>query len=133
MNYVNDGEFNDKNTSVFGHSRLDRSMFGSLKNALNKSWCKNKDNQNIYVSTENYNYIFKVFSVYTIKTENYYLKHYFTSDEEYQDFLNTLISRSIYNFDNNPTINDNIITLSTCRKNNEKTVMHAKLIKKEEK
>ena len=42
-----------------------------------------------------------------------------------------LVDRSSYNFNTNVSENDNVLTLSTCYNNNEKVVLHAKLIKKE--
>ena len=40
-------------------------------------------------------------------------------------------NRSSHNFNTNVTSTDIILTLSTCYNNNEKMVVHAKLIKKE--
>jgi len=40
-------------------------------------------------------------------------------------------NRSIYNFNIDIDKNDKILTLSTCYKKTQKTVVHAKLIKKE--
>ncbi len=53
------------------------------------------------------------------------------NNESFIDFGNMLLERSIHNF--NTTINENdiFLTLSTCYNENEKMVMHAKLIKKE--
>ena len=41
--YRNDG-FNDKNTIIYAHSRLDKTMFGSLKNTLKQEWINDKEN-----------------------------------------------------------------------------------------
>lgn len=128
MDYRNTN-FKDKNTIIYGHSRLDRSMFGSLKNILTKSWYTNKDNHIIYVSTPTENSLWQVFSTYSIETENYYLTTNFSSNNEYEKFLTTLTNRSIYNYNATPNINDKILTLSTCHNKTEKIVLHAKLIK----
>ena len=49
-------------------------------------------------------------------------------------FLNTLKNRSAYNFYTSINKDDKILTLSTCYNNdNERVVLHAKLIKKETK
>ena len=51
----------------------------------------------------------------------------FKNDEDYEKFLNTIKNRSIKNFDLTLTINDKIITLSTCANNNKyRIVLHAK-------
>lgn len=44
-----------------------------------------------------------------------------------------LTNRSVYNFNTSISPNDKIITLSTCYDDNIKSVIHAKLIKKEDK
>ena len=35
---------NDKNTIIYGHGRVNKTMFGSLKNILDNNWLTNKDN-----------------------------------------------------------------------------------------
>ena len=55
----------------------------------------------------------------------------FHSNEEFTNFINKLINRSMYNFGAKVQEDDKIITLSTCYSNNEKMVIHAKLIKRE--
>ena len=117
----------DKNIVIYGHNMRDESMFGSLKNILNKEWYNNAENNNITFLTEKENYIYKVFSIYKIESEDYYIKTEFKNDEDYEKFLNTIKNRSIKNFDINLNINDKIITLSTCANNNKyRIVLHAK-------
>ena len=117
----------DKNIVIYGHNMRDESMFGSLKNILNEEWYNNAENKNITFLTEKENYIYKVFSIYKIESEDYYIKTNFKNDEDYEKFLNTIKNRSIKNFDINLNINDKIITLSTCANNNKyRIVLHAK-------
>lgn len=131
LDYRNDINNLGKNNIIYAHSRLDKTMFGSLKNILSNNWYKNTDNHIIKLSTEKENTLWQVFSVYHIKTENYYITTDFKDDNEFQNFIDTISSRSKLKFDANVDINDTILTLSTCRNNNEKVVLHAKLIKKE--
>ena len=105
-------------------------MFGSLSKVLKSSWYDNKDNHIIRVSIESENTLWQIFSVYKIKTENYYITTYFDSDDEYLEFLNTISSRSLYDFNTKLNKDDKILTLSTCYSDTERTVVHAKLIKK---
>ncbi len=123
----------DKNTIIYGHGRLNNTMFGSLKNITNSSWYNNKDNYIIKFSTPTENTLWQVFSVYTIKAESYYLQTTFTSDTEYNTFLQTLKGRSVKDFSATVNSYDKIITLSTCKDvaGTERVVMHAKLIKSE--
>ncbi len=119
----------DKNTIIYGHGRLDNTMFGSLRNTLSEDWLNNKDNHIIKISTIYNNSLWEVFSVYHIPTTSDYLNISFIDDNEYKLFLNMLLNRSIYNFNTNVDVNDKILTLSTCYNDKDKIVVHAKLIK----
>ena len=131
LDYRNDINNLSKNNIIYAHSRLDKTMFGSLKNILKSNWYNDTDNHIIKLSTETENTLWQVFSVYHIKTENYYITTDFKNDEEFQKFINTISSRSKLKFDATVDVNDTILTLSTCYKTDEKVVLHAKLIKKE--
>ena len=105
-------------------------MFGSLNNLLDKKILNSKDSHYIKISTEKKIMIFKIFSVYTIPKESYYIKTYFSSNKYFKEFLETIMKRSIYNFKVNLNTNDKILTLSTCKDNfGKRVVVHAKLIK----
>ena len=119
----------NKNTIIYAHSRLDKTMFGSLRSLLNKSWLNNTNNHVIKISTLKENSLWQVFSVYHIKTTSDYIQTDFSSDMEYQEFLNKITNRSSYNFNTTISSKDNILTLSTCYNDTEKMVVHAKLIK----
>ena len=123
-----------RNTVVYGHGRVDQVMFGSLDNVLKKSWYTNPDNHIIKVSTPTHNTLWQVFAVYTIPAESYYLRHNFENDEDYLTFLETIQSRSKYDFNVDLDENDKILTLSTCLDyNGNRIVLHAKLVKSVEK
>ena len=106
-------------------------MFGSLKNILTSSWIKNTDNYVVKLSTEYENTLWQVFSVYRIPTTSDYVKISFSSDDEYSNFINLIKNRSQHNFNTNVEVSDRILTLSTCYNNDDKVVLHAKLIKRE--
>lgn len=133
MDYRNNSQEFDKNTIIYGHGRSNTSMFGTLKNILKSSWFKDSNNYVIKLATEQENSLWEVFSVYKIPTTSDYLQIKFSSDEEFQNFANKLIERSAYNFNTPVNSTDKIITLSTCWNNEEKVVMHAKLIKTQKK
>lgn len=130
LDYRNSKDLNNKNTILYAHSRLDKTMFGSLSRVLKSSWYNNKDNHIIRLSTDTENTLWQIFSVYKIPEESYYITTNFNSNEEYTKFLNTIKQRSIHNFNTNLDTNDKILTLSTCYSDTERTVVHAKLIKR---
>ena len=106
-------------------------MFGSLKNILKSGWLNNSDNYIVKLSTETENTLWQVFSIYHIPTTNDYIKINFNSNEDFNEWTTVLINRSAYNFNTNVNESDKVLTLSTCYNNDEKVVLHAKLIKKE--
>lgn len=130
MDFRNQADFSGKNTILYAHSRLDKTMFGSLSKVLKADWYKNKDNHIIRISTPTENTVWQIFSVYKIKEETYYITTDFVKEEDYLNFLNTLQSRSIFDFPTSLNKNDHILTLSTCYSDTERTVVHAKMIKR---
>ena len=83
----------------------DNSMFGSLKNILNEEWYNNDENYIIDFITGNEEQKYKVFSVYKIEKEDYY--------------IDTLKDRNIKDFNVEVSAEDSILTLSTCAENNK--------------
>lgn len=128
LDYRNNINLKNKNSIIYGHARKDKTMFGTLKYVLKKEWYKNKENQIININIKNKKYKYKIFSIYTIKKENYYLQTEFKEDKEYKNFLNILKGRSIYNFKVDTKKINYILTLSTCYKDDKRVVVHAKLV-----
>lgn len=133
LDYRNNKNLTDKNNIIYGHHRVNNTMFTSLLNTLNQSWYTNKDNHIIRISLENENSLWQIISVYKIPTESYYITTKFNNDNEFITFLDTISKRSIYNFNYNVNKDDIILTLSTCYDDNTRVVVHAKLIKIEKK
>ena len=127
--YRNKFDGSDKNIVIFGHNIKDGTMFGTLKNVLTKEWFNDESNHIITLVTEESENLYQVFSTYTIEPEDYYITTNFNSDLEYQKFLTTIKSRSIYNYNIDVNTSDSILTLSTCTANGTKRVaVHAKKI-----
>ncbi len=129
--YRNKLDGSDKNIIIYGHNMKNDSMFGTLKNILTKEWYTNEDNYLITLYTEDKELVYQVFSVYSIKAEDYYIETKF-DNKTYPKFLETLKKRSIYNFNIDLTDTSQILTLSTCNDTGSKRiVLHAKLIKEQ--
>lgn len=133
LDYRNNINQMNKNTIIYGHGRLDKTMFGSLKNIFKSDWLNDQNNYVIFISTEKENTMWQVFSTYRIKTTSDYLRINFQNDNDYQNFLDMITKRSEHNFNTPINTNDNILTLSTCYNNEKKVVLHAKLIKYQKK
>ena len=129
LDYRNNMDNLSKNTIIYAHGLVNNQMFGSLRKILKSSWYNNKNNHIIKLSTPTSNQLWQVFSTYTIEPEDYYITTSFSSDEEFQEFINTIKSRSVYDYGTEINTNDNILTLSSCYSDTKRMVLHAKLIK----
>lgn len=129
MDYRNNPSMENYNTIFYGHNLINNTAFGGLANLFTDSWFK-KSNHKIIIKTPEHKYIYEVFSIYYSDPEIYYLTTNFYSNDDYLEFLNTIKSRSKYNFDSDLSAKDRIITLSTCSDDNlGRKVVHAKLTK----
>lgn len=128
MDYRNDPNMSDYNTIFYGHNLLNKTAFGSISNIFTENWV-NSSNKSIVFITEEKTYYYTIFSAYSTAPEVYYLQNVFYGKDEYQNFLNTISSRNILAIDNSVSVNDRIITLSTCRDGSSgRSVIHAKLV-----
>ena len=124
--YRNKLDGTDKNIVIYGHNMLNGSMFSTLSNVLEREWFEDIGNRFITFTTENESAIYQVFSVYQTQDNDYYTTTNFT-DEEFEQYLNTVLENSIYGFDTNVKITDQILTLITCgRSNSNRILVHAK-------
>lgn len=121
----------DKNTIIYGHSMINKTMFGTLRDILTTKWQSNPDNYIVKLSTEHENTLWQVFSIYHIPTTNDYIKTDFKYNQEFKIFAEKLKERSVLDFHTDIQETDRILTLSTCYKKVERIVLHAKLIKRE--
>ncbi len=124
--YRNDIDDLVSNNIIYGHGRVDGSMFGSLRDLINKDGSEKL----VYISTPYNNYIFKVFSIYRIMNTNDYLYTGYDNNEKFLSFIDLIKNRSLVKYDDleiEPS--DKILTLATCYDTREKFVIHAKMIK----
>ena len=124
--YRNDIDDLVSNNIIYGHGRVDGSMFGSLRDLINKDGSEKL----VYISTPYNNYIFQVFSIYRIMNTNDYLYTGYDNNEKSLSFIDLIKNRSLVKYDDleiEPS--DKILTLATCYDTREKFVIHAKMIK----
>ncbi|MBE6148005.1 MAG: class B sortase [Firmicutes bacterium] len=129
LDYENHPDQVDDNTIIYGHNRfVNGVMFGTLNKALYRDWYTNPENQIIRYDTMYGSYKYKIFSIYTVVTTTDYLTTNFLSDEAKKNFLNTIKSRSIYDFGVELDLDSKVITLSTCQSDTTRLVVHGVLI-----
>ena len=118
----------DKNTIIYAHNLTNKTMFGSLTETLKPYWYTNPNNRYIKISTPNSNTIWTIFSIYKTTPTIDYIKTNFTNTN-YQEWLNAMKSKSIYDFGITPTESDKILTLSTCDDTGtQRIVIQAKMV-----
>ena len=128
LDYRNKSDDLDRNTIVYGHNRWNESMFGTLKNALESSWCDNKDNRFINFSTISHKYVAEIFSVYKIDVNTLEVPNDFSTEDEYDKYLDSIKNLSYYKFNTTVSTDDKILTLYTCDNNSAyRVIVHAKL------
>ncbi len=127
LDYRNAPDFSDKNTILYGHNIVSGLMFADCSKIYNGALGNDVD---IYIYRKDYRMLtYKVFSTYVVSPEMYYLTPNFSSNEAYTEFLNTITSRSVRNFNQTVGVDDTIITLSTCTSDSKgRIVVHAKLV-----
>ena len=131
LDYRNNIKHINKNTILYFPSETNQIMFEPLKNTLDKKWLNNSNNHLIKLSTEYENTLWKIVSIYHIKNTNDYLKISFNTNDEFINYSEMILNRSLYNFKTPISINDKLLTISTYYNKDEKLVLHAKLIKYE--
>lgn len=130
LDYRNNIDNLSKNTILYAHGLVNNQMFGSMRRVVKQSWYNNKNNRIITIVTPRGNQKWQVFSTYTIEPESYYITTSFKDNDEFNNFINTLKQRSVYNYGVEVNASDKILTLSSCYDDKKRMVLHAKLISK---
>ena len=127
--YRNKFDGTDKNIVIYGHSMKDESMFGSVYKLFDTNWLSNSNNLDIVFNTPDGDMKYRIFSMYKIEVEDYYITTEFNGDDEFGNFIRTLKSRSDRYINVDVSKDDYILTLSTCTSdNNKRIVVHAKRV-----
>lgn len=130
MDYRNDDKELKKNTIIYGHNMYYSGiMFGTLHKTANKSWYTNEENLTISFNTIYETMNWRIFSIYKVNKTSDYIKTDFATENDFQEYIKLIQDRSINDFKVEVTTNDKILTLSTCTGDNQRFVVHAKLIK----
>lgn len=131
MDYRNDVSDIGRHTILYGHVMRNGTMFGELAQFAQQAYADG--HRKISFSTLYKNYELLVFAAYETTTDFYYIETNFADDEAFSNFLVDIRSRSDINMPVNVLATDKIVTLSTCTtslEENERFVVHAKLVEK---
>ena len=123
----NNADFSDQNSFLYGHSMVNRTMFGSLHFYKNAGYY---DNHKIgWLLTPDTNYLVQWFAGYNTEVgSDAYLIHYH-DDDHFHNMLRKYKSLSAFSSEHNVEKATNILTLSTCAgENPARFVLHGRLI-----
>lgn len=130
MDYRNNEKELKKNTIIYGHNMYYSGiMFGTLHKTANKNWYTNEENLIISFNTMYETMNWRIFSIYKVNKTSDYIKTEFATDEDFEEYIKLIKGRSINDFKIDITKEDKVLTLSTCTGDNQRFVVHAKLVK----
>lgn len=132
IDYRNDLGLEDDNSIIYGHNMRNSSMFGSLKSYTDYSYYQANKFFDVYIAEKHYRYeVFAAYFTSEISEETY--RYDFVSDEEFIQYLNTARSSSLYQTDfRELTVEDKVITLSTCTNSDKTKRMIVQIVRSEE-
>lgn len=110
-------DFSDHLTVVYGHHMKDGSMFGHLVDLADIDL---DEDHFIYIYTPKKNFIYRIYAVYEYPAVHLLANSDMTNEYIFEDYLNTVQDTGFEGHPSNwsttvkPTINDKVITLSTC-------------------
>ena len=129
VDYRNSPDFTDKNTIVYGHQMNDGTMFEALRSFKSQQFYE--EHPYFYITLQDGKYLMEVFSCYVTNAVSSSYNRVFQSDEEFLTWLNEISYKSNVITGIKPSIDDRIVTLSTCTYDfeNARYVVHGRLVK----
>ncbi len=113
LNCENSADFSDKNSIVYGHRMRDGSMFRHLEDYDEKSFWE--QNPYFYIYTpDGRELTYEIYAAGVVNDTSGVYQTVFSTDEEFQNFLNLASSYSEYDTGVAVTTQDTVVTLSTC-------------------
>lgn len=131
---INQQDFSDKNTVIYGHNMKDETMFGSLKFYMDESYMD--AHPQIFIYTPEHILTYQVFAAVTYDNRHILNSFDFQSDEGFEQYLDSLKEvrnmASYVKSDVEVTTADRIITLSTCNGNSDQRFLVEAVLVNEE-
>ncbi len=127
LDYRNSSNFSSKHSILYGHQMGNGTMFTNINNYKNQSYYDGHTYGLLY--TPSGNYVVEFFAGYTTSNSGDGWDLRFRTDEEFEDWIASQISKSDFSAGFTPSSSDRILTLSTCSSafDNAKYVLHGVL------
>lgn len=130
VDYHNQPDFTDSNTIVYGHNMKNGSMFGTLDRYREQSLYQQYPC--FYIYQPGYILEYQIISCYAGRNGSAGYTYSFPEPEDFQKFVDTVLSYSGYDTGVTVMDSDHIVTLSTCvnTDRNYRYLVHGKLVQK---
>ena len=112
VDFVCPADFSGRNTLIYGHNMKDGSMFALVDDYADKSFYE--AHPVLYLNTPTQNYRIDIFSAFTTDPESFVYTTEFADESDYYNFLSALLSSSEIRCHSSVSLQDRVVTLSTC-------------------
>jgi sortase B len=128
LDYRNQSDFSDRNTIVYGHNMKDGSMFSSLTKYKDNAYYI--DNPDLLLITKEHTYRIEFFAGLVIDGSYESVYYDFNDDEDFTQYIDSLVQNSTFKSSVNVGVGDRIISLVTCSYefNNARYALYGKLV-----
>lgn len=109
---LNQKDFSDPNTIIYGHHMNDGSMFTKLIDYSYQSFYD--EHPVMYLNTPKYNYRIEVFAGYVTKADSDTYRISFVDDDDFNKWVAEVKAQSKFECDVEVNPGDKIVTMSTC-------------------
>lgn len=126
---LNNPDFSDYHSIIYGHNMRNTTMFGDLKRYKNDEGFYEK-NQFFNVYTADKVYRYQIFSYYDVDEDSDIYTVGYGADDSWQAMIDKMVASSVKDTGIHPTKEDKVVTLSTCSKAGEtkRFVVHGVLV-----
>jgi len=112
MEQVNNPDMKDFNTIIYGHNMRSNSMFGGLSDYRNIKYLE--EHPSIYVATDTGVYRYDIFAAHRVGVKTVIYHTELNEPLEREEFIHFSLDYSAVDTGIVPTVDDKILTLSTC-------------------
>ena len=112
MDYRNENNFNNKHTIIYGHNMKNGTMFAELAKYKNQEQYNTTSSYKIITPEKSYKVDIISGYVASVKENSWQLE--FENDQELNNWLKQTKEKSFFESNITPSLDDKIITLSTC-------------------
>ncbi len=125
MDVLNNGEFADRNTFIYGHNMKNGSMFAKLLEFRNQEYYE--QNPYFYIYTPDGREVtYQIFAACLVQEDSQSYTRFYNSDAEFKDYLEYEKSGALYDTGVDVNEKSQIVSLSTCTKisNSQRFLVH---------